>query len=221
MYSEEQFLSISAMQHYMYCKRRFALVHIEQIWQDNLYTAEGIDLHQRVDSSKRECRGNLLIARTVKLHSYRLGLSGISDVIEFYKEDNGVPLPCREGLWRPFLIEYKRGENKNKIEYHVQLCAQAICLEEMLGANIENGAIFYGISRRRTNVEFDDKLRKCTELTAKKLHELFDAGVTPKAKYEKKCKSCSMLSQCMPSITGIKKNVGMYMANGAKDETIT
>lgn len=217
-YIESDLMPISSLTHLSYCKRRFALVHIEQQWEENIFTAEGHNLHDKVLDSAGESRNDSRIARSLRLASYRLGLSGVADVVEFHRSNNGIKLEGVKGYWQAFPVEYKRGKLKHETSYEVQLCAQAICLEEMLHCSIEAGAIYYGKSRRRRDVQFTPILRTMTEEAAQKLHQLFDSKVTPRAKYEKKCKSCSLYEICMPKVTGIAKNVQHYLAKAGMDE---
>jgi CRISPR-associated exonuclease Cas4 len=189
-YSEDDLLPLSALQHFMYCKRQCALIHIEQVWSENLFTAEGRIMHDKVDTADRESRGNVRIEYGVPMRSLRLGLIGKADVVEFHKRS--------DGNWVPFPVEYKRGKPKMDDSDRVQLCAQALCLEEMLNVQIPKGALYYGRTRRREEVVFDERLRSETEDAARNVHELIDAAVTPKAEYSKKCKKCSLLDLCMP-----------------------
>jgi CRISPR-associated exonuclease Cas4 len=218
MFVEENLLAISALQHFVFCPRRCALVHLEQTWGDNVFTAEGTRLHERTHESGSESREGIIISRSLRIRSSRLGLAGIADVVEFRQCDAGVALPGQEGLWRPYPIEYKRGIRKDKIEYRIQLCAQAMCLEEMLQTQVPDGALFYGKSKRRQEVAFDAPLRQQTETAAKGLHDLFDSRMTPKARYQKKCESCSLLEVCMPKITGIDKDIEHYLAKALEKE---
>ena len=216
-FSEDDLLPIRALADLVFCERRAALHHIEAIWQDNVFTVEGTYMHQRVHSEEPvESRGEVRTARGLRLRSLRLGLTGVADVVEFHRlpepAQSGVALPGVRGLWRPFPVEYKRGRSRREEGYEVQLCAQALCLEEMLGAAIPAGAVFYGQPRRRLEVVFSDELRRETETAAARLHELTRAGRTPVARYEKKCESCSLLSQCMPKTTGAGKSVERYLA---------
>jgi len=200
IYSEDDLIPVSALADFTFCERRAALHFIERVWEDNLFTAEGTILHERVDDeSASETRGNLRIARSVWLRSLVLGLVGKADVVEFHKTElGGVKLEGASGLWLPFPVEYKRGYLRPERSFEIQLCAQALCLEEMLGGNIPSGAIFYGKTRRRMDVVFDKTLRMETEDTAKKVHELIESGITPRAEYSKKCKLCSLLNICLP-----------------------
>ncbi|HHT9136236.1 MAG TPA: CRISPR-associated protein Cas4 [Candidatus Wunengus sp. YC60] len=192
-YNEDELIQLSALQHFMFCERQCALIHIEQLWSENLFTAEGRIMHDKVDKANREVRGKVRIDYGVPLRSLRLGLIGKADVVEFHKKDGGA--------WMPFPVEYKRGKPKMDDCDKVQLCAQAICLEEMLNVEINEGALFYGQTRRREDVIFDNKLRMETEDAARKVHELIESGITPKAEYSKKCKQCSLLNLCMPKVS--------------------
>lgn len=196
-YDEEELLALSALQHFAYCPRQFALIHIEQIWEENRFTAEGQMLHQRANSGETETRGVIHIARSLRLVSHTLGLAGIADVVEFHRDKQGVELPGRQGRWRPFPVEYKRGCSKQDDWDRLQLCAQAICLEEMLGVEIQEGALFYSKPRRRENVPIDEALRENTETLSRKMHALWNKRVTPTAEFGAKCERCSLKSHCI------------------------
>lgn len=211
MYAEDELLPISALQHLMFCERQCALIHIEQAWDENRLTAEGRVLHERVHDADNESRGDVRIARGLRLRSLQLGLIGMADVIEFHKTEQD---------WRPFPVEYKRGKPKTDQCDSVQLCAQAICLEEMLKLNIPAGALFYGTTRRREDVAFDRALRDLTAATAERLHCLVKSGITPAADYEKKCKSCSLFSVCIPKTAGRHKSAKDYLDRMLKDEKV-
>jgi len=206
MYTEEDLLPLSALQHLLFCERQAALLHVERIWRDNPLTVEGSHLHERADGGEAESRGDVRIVRSLALRNLRLGLSGKADVVEFHRVPTspqeaapaGIPLPTAPGLWQAFPIEYKRGKPKTHRADEVQLCAQALCLEEMLGTAVPAGALFYAQTRRRTEVLFDQELRSLTEETAGRLHRLFASGVTPKAVREPKCDHCSLLDVCLP-----------------------
>ncbi len=201
MYTEDDLLQLSALQHLLFCERQCALIHIEQAWEENRLTAEGRVLHERVHESGDESRGSVRIVRGLRLRSLRLGLAGMADVVEFRRVD-------LKSQKTPFPVEYKRGKPKPDDCDLVQLCAQAICLEEMLNCEIPAGALFYGKTRRRLEVEFTEELRLKTAATAERLHKLVEAGVTPPAVYEKKCKACSLFSLCMPEN---KKSATQYL----------
>jgi CRISPR-associated exonuclease Cas4 len=209
MYSESDFLMLSALQHLAFCERQCALIHIEQAWSENRFTAEGRILHERVHGQETESRGGVLIVRGLKLRTLNLGLSGVADVVEFHRvESGGVALPGRRGLWLPFPVEYKRGKPKQNQCDEIQLCGQAICLEEMLGVPIPNGALYYGSQHKRCDVDFTEALRARTAQLANRLHELVGAGKTPPAEYGKKCEQCSLANECLP--TAGEKSVKEY-----------
>lgn len=206
MYAEEDLLPISGLQHMAFCERRWALVHLESLWAENRFTSEGKVLHQRAHSGEIESRPGVLIRRALRIHSFRLGLSGQTDVVEFYRVAGGEPgvaVEGQRGLWRPYPIEYKRSRDKaGSMAYRIQLCAQAICLEEMLNTEIPEGAVYDRGTRHRQPVPFDSALRREVEELASRMHTLYAARITPKAKYEKKCDSCSLYSICLPKSTG-------------------
>lgn len=196
--AKDQLLPISALQHLLFCERQCALIHLEGLWAENRLTAEGRLLHKKVHGADDELRGGRRLVRALELTSQRLGLYGIADVVEF--SDDAAPRP----------IEYKRGRPKMHRADEVQLCAQALCLEEMLGQSVAEGAIFYGKTRRRFEVTFDQSLRATTEATAERLHSLIRGGVTPKAQREPKCDRCSLLSLCMPDVLRPRATASRY-----------
>ncbi len=200
---EDDFILISALQHIAFCERQCALIHIEQIWDENRATAEGRIMHEHVHEQERELRGDVRIEHGIPLRSLRLGLVGKADVVEFHRLDKEV--------WQPFPVEYKRGKPKPDRCDLIQLCAQAMCLEEMLSVSVSAGAIFYGRTRRRLDVSFDDALRKQTEDAAKRAHELIASGITPPPVYEKRCESCSLIGECLPKASGKKGLVKRYL----------
>ena len=206
-YNEDDLIQLSALQHLVSCARQCALIHIEQLWSENLFTAEGRIMHDKVDTANKESRRNVRIEYGVPMRSLRLGLIGKADVVEFHKID--------DGKWVPFPVEYKRGKPKMDDCDKVQLCAQAICLEEMLNIEIREGALFYGQTRRREDVGFDEKLRRETEEAAKKVHELIESGITPKAEYSAKCKKCSLLELCLPKASS---KASSYLAKAMEKE---
>ncbi|HAS83985.1 MAG TPA: CRISPR-associated protein Cas4 [Verrucomicrobia bacterium] len=214
MFTEDDLLPISALQHLIFCERQCALIHIEQIWSENRLTAEGRIMHERVHEADSESRGDVRILRGLRLRSLALGLIGVADVVELHRAhgaDDGVVISALAGRWTVFPVEYKRGKPKADACDEVQLCAQAMCLEEMLGCTILEGALFYGTTRRRKDVPLDDRLRELTTRTAKRLHALIDAGVTPPAVYDKKCENCSLMSECMPATTNGRKSARRYL----------
>lgn len=196
---------ISALQHHVFCPRQCALIYLERQWRDNRLTVEGTDLHERVDETGRqhETRGDVRIARRLDLACRRLGLIGRADVVEFHRleqgsRERGIALDGQPGRWQPFPVEYKRGRPKSHQADRVQLCAQALCLEEMLATGVPRGALYYAQPRRRTDVAFDAELIACTEQTAAAVHILLDSGRTPPATKQAKCRRCSLLTICLP-----------------------
>ena len=212
MYSEDDLLPLSGLQHLLFCERQWGLIHLEQSWEENRLTAEGRVLHERAHGGGTENRPRVRTSRGLRLHSFRLGLVGQADVVEFQLAGDGVAIPKTEGLWRPFPVEYKRGRVKRGSCDEVQLCAQALCLEEMFGCVIGEGALYYGEPRRRTKVEFDMMLRRRTEDLAERMHELHHAGVTPTANYQRKCESCSLMAQCLPKLLSKPLAVARYLS---------
>jgi CRISPR-associated exonuclease Cas4 len=203
-FAEDELLPISALQHLLFCERQCALIHVERLWAENSLTVEGRHLHERVDEEPGESRGDLRITRGLLVRNLRLGLTGRADVVELHRlpEDaapDGAMLPGLPGRWQPFPVEYKRGRPKQHRADEVQLCAQALCLEEMLGARVSAGALFYGQTRRRCDIPFDPDLRALTEAAALRLHRLVGSGVTPPPVREPKCDQCSLLAICMPA----------------------
>ncbi|MBI2817800.1 MAG: CRISPR-associated protein Cas4 [Acidobacteria bacterium] len=216
MYDEDDLLPISALQHLAFCERQWALIHLEGAWAENRLTVEGHHLHDRAHRPETESRRDLRIARGLRLRSLRLGLSGIADVVEFHRIGNdstaaGVSLSEVTGLWQPRPVEYKRGRPKLGPYDEIQLCAQALCLEEMLGISIPAGDLFYGEPRQRSEVVFSPDLREKTESLTARLHELTLSGKTPLARYEKKCDSCSLYELCLPKGLGRTHTVADYL----------
>jgi len=190
--AEDDLLALSALQHYLYCPRQCALIHVEQQWAENRFTAEGRVLHERADRGGSEVRDGVKIARGVPLRSLRLGVVGRADVVELH--DGGrLPVP----------VEYKRGRPKAHRADEVQLCAQAFCLEEMFDCAVPEGFLFYGRTKRRKVVAFDATLRDLTAEVAAQARELLASGRTPSPFYEKrKCDACSLKELCRPERLG-------------------
>ncbi len=209
MYSEDDLLPVSALQHYIFCPRQCALIHLELLWEENRLTAEGRVLHERLDKGGSESRGDLKRVFALPLRSLELGVSGIADVVEYHRTG---------GTWRPYPVEHKRGRPRPDGSDEVQLCAQALCLEEMCGFEVPEGALFYGQKRRRKAVAFDNALRKQTRDTATRLHELFNNGVTPLPVKGPHCDNCSLVGRCMPGIGG-KSSVGRYLSRMLEEES--
>lgn len=198
-YNEDDYLQLSGIQHFLFCRRQWALIHIENQWEENLLTTEGNILHERAHKEGlTESRGNTLIVRGLRVSSSQLGISGQCDVVEFIKDPSGVPIYGRDGQWMPFPIEYKRGEPKTDRYDEAQLCAEAMCLEEMLGTDIPAGALYYGETRHRIKVEFTEKLRDTVKKAIEEMHMLYTRGHTPKSKTGRWCNACSLKKICIP-----------------------
>ena len=191
-YSEDDLLPISALQHLMFCERQCALIHVERLWVENRFTVEGRILHKKADSGRSESRGGDRAARSLPVRSLELGLFGIADVARYERDVGDSIIP----------VEYKRGRIKKNDCDRVQLCAQALCLEEMHGVSIPFGEIFYGKTRRKVRVEFTPELRRTTTGAAARLHDLIRSGRTPPAEFGPKCENCSLRGVCMPRLGG-------------------
>ncbi len=221
IFLEEDLLPLSLLADLLFCERRAALHQIERAWEDNLFTVEGTHLHKKVDDDLPvESRGDVRISRGLMLRSLRMGLIGKADVVEFHRlgDESGIYLERGAGLWGPYPVDYKRGRMRREKGFEIQLCAQALCLEEMLHCPVPEGALFYGKNRRRQVVSFDEQLRRETEEAAARLHALVRSGRTPPARYAKKCESCSLINLCMPKVTGVRKNVGRYLSRVLADK---
>ncbi len=199
-YTSDELLPLSGIQHFLFCRRQWALIHVERQWQENALTAEGRIMHQRADDPFfTETRNGVITARSVPVASYQLGLSGVCDVVEFAESPEGVKLPGREGRrYVPAPVEYKRGKQKHDHSDEAQLCAQAICLEEMLAVTIARGFLYYGETRHRVDVEFTAALRGLVRDMAAEMHAYFQRGYTPRVKPSKACRSCSLADICLP-----------------------
>lgn len=202
-------IPLSALQHYLYCPRQCALIHVEQLWAESRHTAEGRVLHERADKPRGERRHGVRTITALPLAHAGLGITGIADVVEFHEGPEGE---------QAFPVEYKRGRPKTHRADQVQLCAQALCLEAMLGKPITEGALFYGETRRRTSVVFDDSLRQLTCDTIDATRILLTSGQTPSAQYSAKlCDTCSLIDLCQPKLLGRKDSVNTWLAQQLKD----
>ena len=217
-YQEEDYLMLSGIQHFIFCRRQWALIHIEQLWAENERTVDGNLMHKRAhDADCISKRGNLLTIRALKIHSSELGISGECDVVEFHKSLNGIDLSSYPGSWEPYPIEYKRGTVKDHDADVIQLCAEAMCLEEMLCCEINKGALYYGQTRRRYEVYFSNKIRETVKRTVLEMHDLFQKGYTPKVKMTKSCNACSLKELCLPKLMK-NKSVKAYMRQEIEEE---
>jgi CRISPR-associated exonuclease Cas4 len=225
-YTQDDLLPLSGIQHFLFCRRQWALIHIEQQWKENALTAEGRIMHKRADDPFfTETRNGIITARSVPVASYRLGLSGVCDVVEFTpsppaplpRGEGGVKLPNREGLYLPVPVEYKRGKEKHDHSDETQLCAQAMCLEEMLSTSISRGYLFYGETRHRVEVEFTSELRTLVQDMSAEMHNYFSRGYTPKVKTHKGCRSCSLADICLPVLNEKVIAASRYIKQNIED----
>lgn len=201
LFTEDDFILISALQHYVYCPRQCSLIHVEDAWNENVFTVRGNILHEKVDSNTYETRGTKKTVRGLRIHSFRLGITGRCDVVEFRQSKNGEEI---------LPVEFKSGEPKEDISDKVQLCAQVFCLEEMLNTKITHGAFFYGKIRRRDVVEIDNELRLQTESIIASVREIVSKKIIPLAEYSAKCRNCSLQDICQPKAMN-KRKLKQYM----------
>ena len=214
-FNEEDYLQLSGIQHFRFCRRQWALIHIENLWAENEKTVSGEIMHERAhNSGLREKRADLIITRSLAVVSPTLGVSGACDVVEFRKSADGIPLPDENGLFTPYPVEYKHGSPRNDLANELQLCGQAMCLEEMLCCDIPNGALYFGDIRRRVEIEFTPELRRDVINTLEEMHTLYKRGYTPKVKPTKACNACSLKELCLPKLTRcgtVKSYLKKYM----------
>lgn len=217
-YKEEDYLMLSGIQHFAFCRRQWALIHIEQQWQENERTAEGELLHERAhDTWATEKRSDVITSRGLSVQSRTMGISGSCDIVEFHRAEEGVPLYGHRGLFRVYPIEYKRGKPKDIPIDMLQLTAQAMCLEEMLSAEIAEGAIYYGEIRHREKILFTEDLRTQVRKYFQEMHQLFDKQYTPNVKWSKSCNACSLNDICMPKL-GKTPSVKEYVREKIMEE---
>lgn len=217
-FEEEEFLSLSGLQHFRFCRRQWALIHIEGQWRENYRTADGRAFHENAHNGVPvESRGDRVITRDIRVFSPTLGITGACDVLEFHRDDAGIPLKDRAGLWQPYPVEYKRGSPKQDNADALQLCAQAMCLEEMLCCEIPVGALYYGETRRRVQIDFTPELRQEVRTLLLEMHALYAAGRTPKVKPTKACNACSLRELCLPKLMR-SKTVSAYLRRAMEAE---
>ena len=208
---------MSGLQHFRFCRRQWALIHIEQQWAENFRTVDGELMHRNAhDAGFQESRGELYVTRSVSVFSPTLGVSGQCDVLEYHRGDAGIPLRGKEGLWQPYPVEYKRGRPREDTGDALQLCGQALCLEEMLCCPIPEGALYYGEIRRRVAVPFTDELRGEVRRMLEEMHELYRRGHTPKAKPGKHCNACSLKELCLPRLMKAR-SVAAYLKEAMEE----
>ncbi|NMI04647.1 CRISPR-associated protein Cas4 [Paenibacillus sp. SZ31] len=210
-YNEEDYLLLSGIQHFNFCRRQWALIHIEQQWEDNVRTIEGDHLHRKADQpALREKRGDKLVVRALPVQSRELGITGICDVVEFIRDPDGVPLAGEEGLYLPFPVEYKRGKPKRNDSDHSQLVAQVMCLEEMLVCDIHKAYFYYDEIKHRVEVVITEADRVRVRASINEMRHYFERNHTPKAKAGPHCLSCSLNNICVPDILN-KRSVSSYI----------
>ncbi len=218
MSADDDLLPLSGIQHFVFCRRQWSLIHIEQQWKEDWRTMDGQIIHTRAhDCGQREKRGSLIISRGLPIVSHSLGLSGTCDVVEFHSSLDGIPLPGEAGLWQPVPVEYKRGRPKAHGADELQLTAQALCLEQMLACEITHGFLYYNEPSRRTRVEIDTPRRDWVAKAAGEMHDLYQRGHTPKVKQHPGCKSCSLKELCLPRLTKIT-TVSAYLQAAVADK---
>lgn len=217
---EEEYLPISSIERFTFCRRQWALIHLEDQWAENRYTIDGSIMHERAhDESAFELRGGLLTVRSLKVFSSCLGVTGACDVVEFRRCPEGVPLRGREGTWLPMPVEYKRGSPKEEDPAALQLCCQAMCLEEMLYCPVPEGALFYGEPHRRMPVTFTEEMRTQVREMIAEMRRYVQRGYTPRVKRSKACTACAMKELCLPELDRIpsaRAYVDAYLREAAK-----
>lgn len=202
MANETDFLMLSGLAHFRFCRRQWALIHLEQQWNENVLTLEGHYMHERVhDDNFTELRGSKLLSRGMPVRSETLKITGVCDMVELYQDETGVSIQGREGKWQIYPVEYKHGKPNERGSDELQLCAQAMCLEEMFVTDIPEGAIYYGKTRHRMTVALTQDLREQTKVALEEMYRLFARGYTPKAKWTKACKNCSLVEICQPKLS--------------------
>lgn len=216
----EEPLLISGIQHFAFCRRQWALIHIEQQWAENVRTVDGTLFHHRAhDDSQFEARGDTLIVRGYRIESKRLNIIGVCDVVEFHRDKDGISLFDREGLWSVYPVEYKKGAPKSNNADRLQLCAQALCLEEMLVCVIPEGSLFYGETRRRERVPFTPELREQVEAMFSEMRRYTERGYTPKVKPSKGCSACSLKELCLPQLNRLQ-SVSAYTKSRIEEDDV-
>lgn len=201
-YREEDYLMLSGIQHFSFCRRQWALIHIEQQWDENLRTVEGNLFHQKAhDGYSSEKRKDVIISRGMPVFSRKMGVSGVCDIVEFHRDDErGISIYGREGKYLVYPVEYKKGQPKEEESDLLQMAAQAMCLEEMLACDITKGYLFYGEIRRRFEVVLDEGLRQRVSDSFAEMHQYFQRRFTPKVKRTKACNACSLKNLCLPQL---------------------
>ncbi|MCH3917552.1 MAG: CRISPR-associated protein Cas4 [Spirochaetia bacterium] len=221
MYSEDDFLQLSGIQHYLFCKRQWCLIHIEKLWTENYLTTSGMLFHERAhDKSVHELRGDVLTIRDLDIASTSLGISGKCDVVEFHRTTvkNGVALPGYEGSWQVVPVEYKRGRQKINDADRYQVVAQALCLEEMFSCQVPICYLYYGQTRKREEIKVAC-FRERVELCFEEMHAMYTKGETVRSPQTKSCSACSLYDYCLPSFA--KKKVKVYLQKELSEDGLS
>ena len=216
--NEDDYLLISGIKHFRFCRRRWALVHIEQEWEENALTVSGQIMHETVhDAGFTEKRGRLLLSRGMPVRSEALHIQGVCDMVELIEDEGGVPVRGREGRYRIYPVEYKHGKPDANGADLWHLCAEVLCLEEMFVTEIPEGAIYYGELRRREAYPITEELRCEVKEAVAEMNDLMRRGHTPKVRPQKACVSCSMREICRPDL-GRKGSARNYIRKALTDE---
>lgn len=211
-YSEDDYLMLSGIQHFYFCKKQWALIHINQEWDENVDTMMGNIIHEKTDNPYiKEKRGNVFFSRAMPVSSSKLGLSGILDTVEFITDSEGISIPGKNGKWKPYVIEYKKGKEKNDDRDIVQLVAQVICLEEYFGIKIDLSFIYYYSIKERIEIKITQELREKVYSLSNEMHELYQTKTITPAEYSNKCKRCSLYDICMPNLKSDRKEIEYYL----------
>lgn len=213
MYDDDNILSISGIQHFVFCRRQWALIHLEQQWAENLLTVSGEIMHQRAhDNSFTETRSGIITSRGMQVVSYELGIYGVCDVVEFIPSESGAAIHGKSGRYKIIPVEYKHGEPKEIDADILQVAAQALCLENMFCTKIDELNIFYGKTKHRQRIEFSDEIRNRLIEVIDEIHLLYERRYTPRVKQNKNCRACSLKNLCLPRLTKIK-SVNKYVSD--------
>lgn len=210
---------LSGIQHYAFCIRQWALIHVEIAWKENFHTVIGNIFHEKAHSSSNEKRNNIIISRSLPVQSKTLGISGECDVVEFHLSENGVKLNGRQGKYIPCPIEYKKGNPKADDIDILQLIAQVMCLEEMFCCDIKYGYLFYGKTKHREKVIITVELKNKVSMLYEEMHTILKHGYIPKVKTNKKCRLCSLEDICIPKLCG-KLSVKNYIESKLEEDVI-
>ncbi|WP_208001640.1 CRISPR-associated protein Cas4 [Macrococcus carouselicus] len=221
MYAENDYLMLSGIQHFYFCKRQWSLIHVEQQWEENRWTVEGQLIHEKADNPYiKEKRKNYFISRAMPVSSATLGLSGILDVVEFEKSEKGIHVEGKRGKWQPTIVEFKRGKEKKDNRDVVQLIAQVICLEETLNIKISYAYLYYNQTNKKKKIEITTELKDEVKFLADQMHKIYQAGVTMEAEMYKNCQECSLINICMPRLTKKKVSISNYMSNHLDEDLV-